>query len=323
MTPIMSVLMPVFNDAEYVQDAVESILDQSFTDFELVVVNDGSTDETPDILKSAAGRDERIRLYHQENRGISSARNRLIEEARGQFLVNMDGDDVSASERLESQIQYLHQHPDVDVVGTQMAYIGPTGRPTGRPATTTPTDAASIAWQLLFGMCVFHPTWCARREALQSEIYSSNYNVAEDYELISRLSRRHIIANLDLPLYKVRESPSRISNERSQEQASIARSVMHREHQSLLGYKYNHALSEALSQGREIDTAGVRYAIWLATRLADRNGYGVRQRAIILRRLYDRIACASNTTILHKAAVLLLGSTHQSLYSLRASFPVW
>jgi glycosyltransferase involved in cell wall biosynthesis len=320
-SPRISVLLPVYNDEKYVGAAVESILRQSFRDFELVIVNDGSTDDTPAILESLAEADDRIRLYHQENRGVSGTRNRLIELARGQFIANMDGDDISAADRLEVQIDYLRRHPEVDLVGTQMEYIDPQGQPTGKPVTTTPTDPATITWQLLFGMCVFHATWCARRETMLTEAYDPDFRYAEDYDLISRLSRCHTIANVDQPLYKVRESPSRISNEKAEEQAATARAVMHREHRVLLGDDYDRALSQALIQGSDIGLAAVRYGTQLAIRLAERQGFSATERTIVLRRLYDRIACATTTTVLHKAAARLLRGGHTSFRALRAALP--
>lgn len=322
MPPVLSVLMPVFNDAEYVQSAVDSVLAQSFRDFELIIINDGSTDETPAILEAAAERDDRIRLYHQENQGISFTRNCLIERARGRFIANMDGDDVSVPERFDVQIKHLHQHPKVDITGTQLAYIDSKGRPTDKSVTTTPTDDASIAWRLLFGMCVFHATWCVRREVLQSEKYSSKCSVGEDYDLIARLSRSCVIDNVNLPLYKVRESSSRISNEKADEQSATAHAVMHREHRVLLGDDYDRVLSEALIQDQAGKLDCVWYATLLAVRLANRNGYGSRQRAIILRRLYDQIACSDDANMFHKVAAFVLGHAHQSLHTIRAALPI-
>ena len=313
--------MPVYNDEEYVGAAVESILRQSLLDFELVIVNDGSTDDTPAILESLAKSDDRIRLYHQANQGQPATRNRLVQLARGDFIANMDGDDISMPNRLEVQLDYLRRHPEVDLVGTQMEYIDSHGHPTGKPVTTTPTDPASIAWGVLFGTCVFHATWFARRETMLAEAYDPDYRYAEDYDLISRLSRGHTIANVDRPLYKIRESPSRISNEKAEEQSATARAVAHREHRVLLGDGYDPALSEALIQGPDIGLAAIRYGTQLAIRLAEREGFSVAERTIVLRRLYDRVACAANTTVLHKAAALLLGGRHRSLHALREVLP--
>jgi glycosyltransferase involved in cell wall biosynthesis len=313
--------MPVYNDEEYVGAAVESILRQSLPGFELVIVNDGSTDDTPAILESLATSDDRIRLYHQANHGQPATRNRLIQLANGDFIANMDGDDISAPDRLETQINYLRQHPEVDLVGTQMEYIDPQGQPTGKPVTTTPTDPATIAWQILFGTCVFHPTWCARRETMSAEAYDPDFRYAEDYDLISRLSRCHTLANVDQPLYKLRESLSRISNEKAEEQAATARVVAHREHRVLLGDDYDPALSDALIQGSDIGITAVRYGTQLAFRLAVRQGFSTAERTIVLRRLYDRVACAANTTLFHKVAARLLRGGHTSFRALQTALP--
>jgi hypothetical protein len=133
--------------------------------------------------------------------------------------------------------------------------------------------------------------------------------------------RKHTLLPLDDCLYKVRESPSRISKEKAEEQSARAWSVMHREHRALLGDDYDPALSDALILGSEIGFAAVRYGTQLAIRLAERKGFSAPERTIVLRRLYDRVTCAANTTVLHKAAARLLRGGHTSFRALRAALP--
>lgn len=111
-----SVLMPAYNDARYIRDAIDSILGQTFTDFELIIVNDGSTDETPQILASYT--DPRIRiLYHPTNMGRAHARNTALNAAQGEYVLWMDADDISLPQRLEKQIKFMDANPDICVVG--------------------------------------------------------------------------------------------------------------------------------------------------------------------------------------------------------------
>lgn len=116
--PLVSVVMPVYNADKYVAEAIESILAQTFADFELIIVDDGSHDRSPEIIREYARRDDRVRFLRQErNQGVSCARNRGIDAAGGEFLALMDSDDVSLPTRLEQQLRFLQQNPDIGVVG--------------------------------------------------------------------------------------------------------------------------------------------------------------------------------------------------------------
>jgi glycosyltransferase involved in cell wall biosynthesis len=108
--------MPVYNAEAYLRQAIESILSQSFTDFEFIIVDDGSTDDSVEVIKSY--KDPRIQLIQQTNQGCYPARNLAISQARGEFLANMDADDISLPDRFQKQIDYLQQHPQVGLVGT-------------------------------------------------------------------------------------------------------------------------------------------------------------------------------------------------------------
>src|SRR5688572_5358734 len=115
--PPVSVVLPVYNGQQYIHEAVSSIQNQSFQDFEFLIVDDGSTDDTPAILQEFARRDDRIRLYHQENSGLISSLNRMCRVARGLYIARMDADDISLPNRLRRQIDYLDSHSDVGIVG--------------------------------------------------------------------------------------------------------------------------------------------------------------------------------------------------------------
>jgi glycosyltransferase involved in cell wall biosynthesis len=115
--PKVSVYMPVYNAEEYVGRAIESILEQTLEDFEFLIVDDGSTDGSAGVIESY--RDSRIRLFRQENQGCYPARNAALREARGEYLANMDADDISLPERLEKQAAFLDRHPEVVLVGTR------------------------------------------------------------------------------------------------------------------------------------------------------------------------------------------------------------
>ncbi|MCB9781532.1 MAG: glycosyltransferase family 2 protein [Candidatus Omnitrophica bacterium] len=116
-TPTLTVFMPVYNAEKYVGIAIQSVLDQTYSDFEFLIVDDGSTDGTAEVIGSFD--DPRIRVIHQENQGCYPARNRAIAEARGEYLANMDADDLILPEKFEKQIKYLEEHPEVVLVATK------------------------------------------------------------------------------------------------------------------------------------------------------------------------------------------------------------
>ena len=113
-SPKISVVMPVLNGEKYLAEAIESILNQTFQDFEFIIVDDGSTDQTPEILRSYANKDSRIQIVTNPiNRGIGYSRNRGIALSRGEYIANMDADDLCLPERFEKQVRFLDSHPDI------------------------------------------------------------------------------------------------------------------------------------------------------------------------------------------------------------------
>ena len=124
VSPMVSVVMPVYNRADLVGRAIDSILNQTFTDFEFVIVDDGSTDDTPRVLKNYAERDNRIRIItNPGNKGISYSRQRGAEAARGTYIAIMDSDDWSIPDRLEKSVLFMRDHPDIDAVSGYIANI--------------------------------------------------------------------------------------------------------------------------------------------------------------------------------------------------------
>ena len=126
-SPSVSICMPVYNTKRYVAEAVESILAQTFGDFEFIIIDDGSTDGSRAILERYAKQDDRIRLISRPNTGIVGARNEALGLARGELIAVMDSDDVALPERFEVQVAYLREHPECVVVGSRALIIDPDG----------------------------------------------------------------------------------------------------------------------------------------------------------------------------------------------------
>jgi glycosyltransferase involved in cell wall biosynthesis len=208
--PLISVLMPAYNCEAYVLEAVSSILSQSFTDFELLVIDDGSTDSTRKLLESVD--DPRLRLVSNErNIGLIGTLNRGLDLALGRYIARMDADDVSAPERLEKQVLYLEEHPDVHVLGSMVNLINEQGMVFGA-ISGYPTDSEEIHRYLLRECCLIHPSVIFRKDTVEAAGgYSVDARHAEDYDLWLRLSDHHKIANLPDKLVSYRMHRNQVS----------------------------------------------------------------------------------------------------------------
>lgn len=186
VTPRITVLMSVYNGARYLDAAIQSILCQTWSDFELLVVDDGSTDDTPDRL--ASYRDERVRSVRTENRGVGAALALGVTLARGEFIARMDADDIAAPNRLERQLAAMEAMPEVGVVDTGVHLMDRQGRPLPDDDVEPFTSRAQRRWRLMWRNVVVHPTVMLRRSALETA--GVNYRdrvIAEDYDLWLRL----------------------------------------------------------------------------------------------------------------------------------------
>jgi hypothetical protein len=195
VTPRVSVVLPVYNAERFVAEAVESILGQSLTAFELVVIDDGSTDRTPGILAGLAARDRRVRLVSRENRGLTRTLNEGLETAAGEYVAIMNADDVALPQRLEKQAAFLDAHPQVAAVGSQTRFLADGG---GRgPATSLPRAPDAVRAFLAKASPLAHPAVMLRRSAvLAVGGYRPQIEPAEDYDLWLRLAQHHDLANL-------------------------------------------------------------------------------------------------------------------------------
>ena len=194
--PLVSVVMPVYNGEKYVSEAIESILAQTFTDFEYIIVDDGSQDRSAEIIRCYQGRDKRIRiLTHECNLGGADARNQALALACGEFIAAMDGDDVCPPERLRKQVDHLQRNPGIGALGAGALAVDEDLRSLYR--FNLPERHALIAFNLFVGSFLIHPTVMIRRELLETVGgYETGRRTAIDTELWSRLMWRTRFANL-------------------------------------------------------------------------------------------------------------------------------
>ena len=216
--PLISVVMPVYNGASYLLDAVASIQSQSMTDWELICVDDGSQDESGEMLDWFAGEDSRIRVQHQANTGIVGALNAGCELARAPLLCRMDCDDVALPDRLKIQADYMAKNPHCVVVGAGILEIDSDSDPLS--VSRLPLAHDDIVENLLTRRTGhFHPTTLIRADAFRAVAgYRSEYEWVEDHDLWLRLSQRGSLANLADVLLCYRQHGGSICWNRSQQQ---------------------------------------------------------------------------------------------------------
>lgn len=244
--PRVSVILPVFNAERTILASVSGILEQSFDDFELIIVDDASTDGTSSLLSRL--KDTRLRVSRlPQNGGISVALNAGLAQAAGELIARQDADDVSLPARLARQVAFLDTHPDHALVGTWSEIWradGPTGR-NHRP----PTGNGELQYSLLFDSYFVHPSVMMRRSALdRPDAYSVDplLSPPEDYELWVRIARRHKIANLPEALIRYYEMPGGISRSRAATIAENGMRIAAANLASLLGSRFSQAEIVAL-----------------------------------------------------------------------------
>ena len=225
--------MPVYNARRFLTEAVESVLGQTLGDFELLIVDDGSTDGSTEVLRRLAGRDRRIRLVVRENRGLIASLNEMIGMAGGDLIARMDADDVSLPGRFAAQVEYLDAHPEVICLGGSERWIDEVGHPL--LVNRRPTDDAAIQEQALSGICpMCHPTVMMRREAvLGVGGYDPTMHNAEDLDLWLRMGEVGRLANLEEVVldYRLHGQSETHKNEevvRAQARAAVDRSCERR-----------------------------------------------------------------------------------------------
>ena len=227
MSPKVSVLLSVYNGALHLKKALLSIQDQSLQDWELVAVDDGSSDESGAILQSFAAEDPRIRvLQNQSNQGLAASLNRGILECRGEFIARQDADDISLHSRLKLQSEYMEQNPGLAICGSAVEHIDGHGHELGKVARQPASDQV-IRLKMLLTNAFHHSSVMLRRaELMQWELaYRTDFRYGQDYELWSRLLQKGTGGNLSQPLVQFRLHEAQVSKVHWRTQQSNADQV--------------------------------------------------------------------------------------------------
>ncbi|MGC4031250.1 MAG: glycosyltransferase [Tepidisphaeraceae bacterium] len=206
MTPAVSILMSVYNGQAYLAEAMESLLAQSFRDFELIVIDDGSTDRSPAILAKFAEKDARIRRITQANAGLTVSLNRAAKLAKASLLAHMDPDDVAVPNRLEKQVAFLNANPQIILLGSQVVLTDPYGTPYQWPVHELSHDGIYDKLMKGEGWAVVHPAAMMRRDAFERiGGYDQRFRTSQDFDLWLRLAEIGRLANLPEPLLFYRQ----------------------------------------------------------------------------------------------------------------------
>lgn len=214
----ISIIMSVFNEERYLEESIKSILNQTYKDFEFIIVDDGSFDRTPEILKNWAKRDPRIKtITNEKNIGLTKSLNKAIKMAQGQYIARQDADDISLPQRLEKQIEFLENHPEIKILGTFAYLIAQKAEILGKEI--VPVSFQAIKKTLIKKNPFIHTSVIIEKEIIDRiGEYNERFKTSQDYELWFRILRVAKGENLPLFLVKKRYQAEMVSLNRSKEQ---------------------------------------------------------------------------------------------------------
>jgi glycosyltransferase involved in cell wall biosynthesis len=220
--PTISVVMSVYNGKMFLRESINSILSQSFSDFEFIIIDDGSTDGSSELLDRYSHRDGRVRIIHQTNCGLSDALNRGASIAYGKYIARMDADDISMKDRLSRQVDVMEKHPEIGAIGGAIEIINSRDNILG--VRRFPTGDHMIRTSLFNGTCALcHPAVMMRTEVfLRAGGYRRVVVDAEDYDLWLRIAEHSEFANLKAPVLKYRSHLGQVSVQKFKRQALSA-----------------------------------------------------------------------------------------------------
>jgi glycosyltransferase involved in cell wall biosynthesis len=245
MPPEISVILPVYNGQQFIRSSIESILNQTFGNFELIIINDGSTDQTAELLKIF--NDPRLTIIDNViNQGLIYSLNIGLQNTRGDFIARMDADDISEPLRFQKQYEFLKQNPKVGIVGSQVRFFDCELKKEIF-FKDYPQSHGEIAWGMIFNCCIAHPSIMAKKEVFENNgSYMQGWDTVEDYELWTRLIPTTQFANLNEPLLNYRVHNQSISRQKKEFQRKQTLAVRARYISSLTNVDVNERIIDLL-----------------------------------------------------------------------------
>ena len=234
-SPTISVLMPVFNSEQFASEAIESITNQTFKDFEFLILDDASTDKSFEIIKEFEKKDSRIKVSQNEkNLGVVASRNKLLNLSKGKYIAWLDSDDIAIENRLEKQINFLENHPEIGMVGSNATIIDENNNKIGKWLFETEPQKLKI--ELFFHSPFLSSSVMIRKSCLPQNFYDSRFPVSEDFGLYSKISEHCETANIAEFLVKYRINSKGLSKSNTEKMEKLSVQVI-KEHAERLGIK--------------------------------------------------------------------------------------
>jgi len=223
MSPKISVLMSVYNGEKFLKEAIDSVVNQTFRDFEFIIIDDASTDSSANIIKSY--QDDRIFYFgNEKNLGLTKSLNKALAFAKGEFIARIDYDDICYQDRFEKQMKYIDEHKDCKILFSDITKIDDSGN--AIPSYSRIRSSEDIYYLMHFINPVIHPTVLIKKELLiDAGGFNEEYQYAQDYELWSRLIYNFKFYKINKPLLYYRESSKQISKNKLSEQNRFAERV--------------------------------------------------------------------------------------------------
>lgn len=219
--PLVSIIMSVYNDEKYLSKSIESILNQTYTNIEFIIINDGSRDDSLDIIKKYYNIDDRIVLIDQKNIGLTKSLNKAIKLSNGKYIARQDSDDISVLNRFEKQIKFMEDNPNYALVGTNIIKIDKDDKQL--EVNKTQYNYKDIVDTFKTRNCIAHGSVMINKELLKNELfYDENFKYAQDFRLWAKIAKNYKIANLEEPLYKLRIHNDSISKQKIEQQSVYA-----------------------------------------------------------------------------------------------------
>ena len=254
----ISVLMPVYNAARYLAQAMESILAQTFRDFECIVVDDGSSDRSLRVLQRFAQKDGRVKIISRPNTGIVGALNDGLAVATGEYIARMDADDIAYSDRLEIQLRYIESHPEIVAIGSGVRMVDPNGAPLKDFHGSNDPQILRNALIAAKDIGIIHPTLMVRRSVLEAfGGYRKQYNFVEDFDLFLRLLDMGELGNAPEVLLDYRQHLQSTNSTRHERQTLLMNQCV-AEHRR----RWNLPALESLPMHEPMTNRGSQHVLW-------------------------------------------------------------
>jgi glycosyltransferase involved in cell wall biosynthesis len=280
--PPISVVAAAYNAQRYLAEMLDSYLAQTFGDFELVVVDDGSTDATGEILRSYAQKDSRLKVVSIQHAGIVGAANAGLQAARAELIARADADDIAMPNRLQKQFDFMRERPEVVAVGSRMILIEPYGSPLFTTEHVLDHESIDAGLMRGGGWMMPQPAAMIRREpTLRVGAYRKEYEWSEDLDLFLRLAEVGRLANIAEPLVKYRIHPNSSNHTKREIQQQLKRKLV-AEAYARRGLQMP---AELQFKMRPMESEADRYTIWTWAALKDKNIRGARRHALAALRL--------------------------------------